>query len=358
MTNGILTLRFDATGEIVSCTDAAGAEHAGGGPQPARRVRGPVPVPVRRVGHRPGLPREDVRARSPSARSRTAIDGAAGGAPPGVPRAEGHDPPARHARGGQRRGAVRDRRSTGTRSTGCCAPSSSRRTTATRRCARSSSATSSAPTTERDSGREGAVRDLRAQVDRRAGRRRRIRAAQRQQVRPPRQERPAEPQPAALARRSPTRRPIAAATEFTYAFMPFAAGDLAERDRRGLPAEQPAARRPTAPRSTARSRPTATPSIVETVKPAEDGDGVIAAALREPRTPRPRPRCARPCRTRARSRPTCSKRPLGDAPSTSAASSSGRSRSRRSGWRPEPGSARPRLPECTALRRVDDVAAT
>lgn len=31
ITNGILTLRFDATGEIVSCTDAAGTEHAGAG---------------------------------------------------------------------------------------------------------------------------------------------------------------------------------------------------------------------------------------------------------------------------------------------------------------------------------------
>jgi alpha-mannosidase len=31
MTNGLLTLRFDATGEISSCTDAAGREHAGHG---------------------------------------------------------------------------------------------------------------------------------------------------------------------------------------------------------------------------------------------------------------------------------------------------------------------------------------
>ena len=31
MTNGILTLRFDASGEIVSCVDASGAEHAGAG---------------------------------------------------------------------------------------------------------------------------------------------------------------------------------------------------------------------------------------------------------------------------------------------------------------------------------------
>ncbi|MFE1664662.1 alpha-mannosidase [Microbacterium sp. P02] len=31
MTNGLLTLRFDATGEIASCVDAAGAEHAGAG---------------------------------------------------------------------------------------------------------------------------------------------------------------------------------------------------------------------------------------------------------------------------------------------------------------------------------------
>ncbi|BDV32393.1 alpha-mannosidase [Microbacterium terricola] len=31
LTNGVLTLRFDATGEIVSCTDAAGREHAGAG---------------------------------------------------------------------------------------------------------------------------------------------------------------------------------------------------------------------------------------------------------------------------------------------------------------------------------------
>ena len=31
MTNGILTLRFDRSGEISSCTDAAGREHAGDG---------------------------------------------------------------------------------------------------------------------------------------------------------------------------------------------------------------------------------------------------------------------------------------------------------------------------------------
>ena len=31
MTNGLITLRFDDRGEIVSCTDAKGAEHAGGG---------------------------------------------------------------------------------------------------------------------------------------------------------------------------------------------------------------------------------------------------------------------------------------------------------------------------------------
>ncbi len=31
ITNGVLTLRFDATGEIASCTDAAGGEHAGDG---------------------------------------------------------------------------------------------------------------------------------------------------------------------------------------------------------------------------------------------------------------------------------------------------------------------------------------
>ncbi len=31
MTNGLITLRFDGRGEIVSCTDARGAEHAGGG---------------------------------------------------------------------------------------------------------------------------------------------------------------------------------------------------------------------------------------------------------------------------------------------------------------------------------------
>ncbi|WP_457099756.1 alpha-mannosidase [Microbacterium sp. P5_E9] len=31
ITNGILTLQFDATGEIISCTDASGAEHAGAG---------------------------------------------------------------------------------------------------------------------------------------------------------------------------------------------------------------------------------------------------------------------------------------------------------------------------------------
>ncbi len=105
---------------------------------------------------------------------------------------------ARRARGGQRRRAVRHHASSGTTKHRMLRaefrPAHVGDTRALRDPVR---AHLERVMTENTDGRGRAVRGRRAQVDRDRERRRRVRAAQRQQVRPPRQERADQPQPAA-----------------------------------------------------------------------------------------------------------------------------------------------------------------
>ena len=184
------------SGEIVSCLDADGAEHSAGGLVAHRAAPRPYVWPfnawdidqkyLQRTPAHPAAatPRDDHRR-------------ADGRATAGVPFAPGDRRAARHARGGQRRGAVRHRRSSGT--------SRHRMLRAEFRPARvgeTALCEIQFGHIERVMTENTPVETAQFEVAAHkwiatAGRRRRVRAAQRLQVRAPRQERADQPQPAA-----------------------------------------------------------------------------------------------------------------------------------------------------------------
>ena len=312
MSNGSLTLRSAQSGEIVSCV---GCER-----RPSIRLPASTGscCTATRTSSRstPGTSGRSYLKRTPrTLRARDVDDGdrraAASSAPSATASAAARSTSASFSRPAAI-SCVSRPPSTGTRSTRCCAPSSARCTSARPSSARSSSATSSAPPSSARR-RARAVRGLRAQVDRDRGCGGRLRAAQRQQVRAPGQERPDQPQPAALAHvpRQDGRPRHAPLHLRVHARSRPATSPSVIRD--GYRLNNPLLIGPGAELDERRIRRRAPASIIETIKPAERRHGRHRSAVREPRQPHDdRATNSTRAQDRARDR-TCMEAPTGPA---------------------------------------------